>query len=80
MKNIHEYRIEVANHSNFYNKQKDVAIRLEQRILERHYDKDDLTSFDLIVTQEVKNELSRLNESESMGKPNKPDYYTANND
>lgn len=75
-----EYQIELANHSNFYRKQKDVAIRLEQVILERYNNTKDDTDFDLIVTQEVKKELANLNESESMGRPNKPGYYRANND
>ena len=80
MKTEQEYQIELQNHANFYQKQKDVAIRLEQIILERYYNTDDTTDFDLIVTQEVKKELARLNESEGMGRPNKPGYYRANND
>lgn len=75
-----EYQINLNNHKNFYQKQKDVAIRLEQIILERYYNVEDKTDFDLIVTQEVKKELTRLNESESIGMPNKPGYYRANDD
>ena len=75
-----EYKIELANHKNFYQRQKDVAIRLEQIILQRYFDKEDKTDFDLIVVQEVKKELANLNERESMGMPNKPGYYRANND
>ena len=75
-----EYQIKLANHKNFYQKQKDVAIRLEQIILKRYYDTNDTTDFDFIVTQEVKKELANLNESEGMGIPNKPGYYRANND
>lgn len=75
-----EYQIELANHKNFYQKQGDVAIRLEQVILERYHSAEDTTEFDLIVTQEVKKELARLNESEGMSRPNKPRYYRANND
>ena len=80
MKTEQEYQIELHNHANFYHKQKEVAIRLEQIILERYYNTDDTTDFDLIVTQEVKKELARLNESEGMGRPNKHGYYRANND
>jgi hypothetical protein len=80
MKTEQEYQIALHNHTNFYQKQKDVAIRLEQIILERYYDTDDTTDFDLIVTQEVKKELASLNESEGMGRPNKHGYYRANND
>jgi len=75
-----EYQIELANHKNFFQKQKDVAIRLEQIILERYYNTEDTTDFDLIVTQEVKKELAMLNESECMGRPNKQGYYRSNND
>jgi len=80
MKTEHEYQIELHNHFNFYQKQKDVAIRLEKVILERYYNTEDTTDFDVIVAQEVKKELSRLNESEGMGRPNRPGYYRANND
>ena len=80
MKTEQEYQIELANHNNFFQKQKDVAIRLEKAILDRYNSKEDLTDFGFIVIQEVKKELSRLSESQSMGKPNKPGYYRANND
>jgi hypothetical protein len=79
MKTEQEYQIELANHANFYQKQKDVAKRLEQAIIDRYYNSEG-EHFDNIVRREVKNELSRLNESESMGTPNKPSYYRANND
>lgn len=79
MKTEEEYQIKLANHANFYQKQKDVANRLEQAIIERYYNAEG-EDFDNIVRQEVKKELSRLNESESMGMPNKPNYYRANND
>jgi hypothetical protein len=75
-----EYKIQLANHTNFYQKQKDVAIRLEQIILQRYFNPEDKTDFDLIVIQEVRKELINLNESESMGRPNAPGYYRANND
>ncbi len=75
-----EYKIKLHNHNNFYQKQKDVAIRLEEVILRRYNDLQHKTDFDLIVVQEVRKELSRLNESQAMDKPNKPGYYRANND
>ncbi len=56
-----EYQVELHNHANFYQKQKDVANRLEQAIIERYYSSED-EDFDNIVRQEVKKELSRLNE------------------
>ena len=79
MKTEQEYKIELSNHANFYQKQKDVALRLELRIIGRYYQEDG-TDFDNIVRQEVKKELDSLKEKESMGRPDKPDYYRANND
>jgi hypothetical protein len=75
-----DYEIELANHANFYQKQKDVAVRLEKAIRERYYNVEDETDFDLMVSQEVRKEIARLNESEAMGRPNKPGYYRANDD
>jgi hypothetical protein len=80
MKTEQEYKIEISNHVNFYQTQKDVALRLGQTILERYYDEEGETDFDNIVRQEVEKEVSRLNERESIGKPNLPDYYRANSD
>ena len=75
-----EYKIQLANHTNFYQKQKNVAVRLEEVILRRYFNPEDKTDFDLIVIQEVRKELINLNESESMGRPNAPGYFRANND
>jgi hypothetical protein len=80
MKTEQEYKIELANHANFYQKQKNVAVRLEEVILRRYFNPEDKTDFDLIVIQEVRKELTNLNESESMGRPNTPGYFRANND
>jgi hypothetical protein len=74
-----KYRIELSNHTNFYQKQKDVVFRLELRLMEK-YCLNDGTDFEDIVRQEIKNELAYLNEKESMGRPNKPGYYRANDD
>ena len=75
-----DYEMKLANHNNFYQKQMDVAMRLEAAILDRYIDFKESTYFDLIVRQEVKKELARINEAKSMTKPNPPNYYRANND
>ena len=74
-----QYKIELANHANFYRAQKDVVIRLEQAILDRYFNTPN-TDFDVIVIQEVRKELDRLSQAESMNRPNEPGHYRANND
>ena len=76
-----EYKIQLANHTNFYQKQKDVATRLEKAIVERFVERfQNPDRYVVIIMQEVNKELININESESMGRPNAPSYYRANND